>query len=99
VSCHSFVTKKPKTDGTDGIAHKINSARTSETDGLNAESAATGGFDREITGSGSPGGVGPLCGAIGCHTGDDLRRVERAGTVRVLCPEHARDFLTRVVTG
>lgn len=33
------------------------------------------------------------CGAIGCHETKHLRRVERDGQVRVLCPEHARDFL------
>jgi len=33
------------------------------------------------------------CGATGCHTDEDLRRVTKDGRRRVLCPDHARDFL------
>lgn len=33
------------------------------------------------------------CGALGCHADEDLRRVDCDGRERVLCPDHARDFL------
>lgn len=37
-----------------------------------------------------------VCGALGCHTREDLRRVSPPDTLpRVLCPAHVRDFLDR----
>jgi hypothetical protein len=38
------------------------------------------------------------CGALGCHADDPLVRVTTNGDRRVLCPDHAADFLTREVT-
>lgn len=35
------------------------------------------------------------CGALGCHNGEDLRRVTDDGRSRVLCPDHLGDFLHR----
>jgi len=44
----------------------------------------------------TPGAV--ACGALGCHASEDLQRVTADNETRVLCPDHAADFLETEVT-